>query len=63
LKAAAAAAIPDRTLKRAKELARIKSHQVWLQTEQNIWYWYDPAAPWPKDAPFKRPDDGPMFDF
>ena len=63
LKAAAAAAIPDRTLKRAKELARIMSHQVWLQTEQNIWYWYDPAAPWPKDAPFKRPDDGPMFDF
>jgi AAA domain-containing protein len=63
LKAAAAATIPERTLKRAKELARIQSHQVWLKSQQNVWYWYDPAAPWPKDAPFKRPKEVPEFDF
>ena len=62
LRLAAEAAIPECTLQRAKKLARVKSHQVWLKSGERIWYWYDPAAPWPKDAPFKRPDDGPMFD-
>jgi hypothetical protein len=63
LKAAAAATIPERTLDRAKGLARVKSVQVSLKSDQRIWFWYDPAAPWPKDAPFRRPEELPELDF
>ena len=55
LAAAAEAGIPERTLQRAKSDACVKSHQVALKNDERIWYWYDPSAPWPKDAPFKRP--------
>jgi hypothetical protein len=54
LAAAAAAGIPERTLRRAKDELRIgsKKHR---KGEQSEWYWYDPACDWPKDAPFRRP--------
>lgn len=32
-------------------------HRSWLA--ERAWYWYDPAAPWPADAPFKRPFELP----
>jgi hypothetical protein len=56
LQLAAAASIPERTLERAKALARVKSYQVWLKTGERVWYWFDPAAPWPANAPFPRPE-------
>jgi len=51
---AAAAGIPERTLRRAKDELRIgsKKHRTGDRSE---WYWYDPSCVWPKDAPFKRP--------
>jgi hypothetical protein len=54
IKAAAAAGIPERTLRRAKDELRIgsKKHR---KGEQSEWYWYDPSCVWPKDAPFRRP--------
>jgi hypothetical protein len=55
LAAAAADGIPERTLRRAKSDARVRSQEVWLKGNQRVWYWYDPAAVWPKDAPFRRP--------
>jgi hypothetical protein len=56
LAAAAAACIPERTLERAKKELPARSHQHYIRaTDQRVWYWYDPAAPWPKDAPFKKP--------
>jgi hypothetical protein len=61
--AAAEARIPERTLRRAKIDVKVKAQLVVLPDDRRVWYWYDPAAPWPKDAPFKRHDDGPMFDF
>ena len=60
---AAAASIPEATLKRAKPTANVMSYQVMLKTDQRIWYWYDPAAPWPKDAPFPRPEDLPPNEY
>jgi hypothetical protein len=27
---------------------------VYTEAERT-WYWYDPAAPWPADAPFPKP--------
>jgi hypothetical protein len=66
LAAAATACIPEVTLKRAKEDARIKSHLVHTKAGERIWYWYDPSAPWPKDAPFPKPDPHdlpPLEDF
>ena len=53
--AAAREGIPDRTLDRVKASQDIKSHLVVVKTGERVWFWYDPAAPWPKDAPFKRP--------
>jgi hypothetical protein len=56
--AAAAAGIPERTLKRAKEWLRAKSHREYdYRARCGEWWWYDPDAPWPKKAPFKRPED------
>jgi hypothetical protein len=54
--AAAEAGIPERTLERAKTELRVVSHRVYDYDERHgEWYWYDPGAPWPKKAPFKRP--------
>lgn len=63
LEAAAGAKIPERTLYRAKEDAGVESRKVQTENGMVIAYWYDPAAPWPENAPFKRSDEGPMFDF
>lgn len=53
--AATAAGIPEVTLRRAKETERVQSKKV--QTgDRAEWYWYDPNAPWPADAPFKKPN-------
>jgi len=55
--AAAAAGIPERTLRRAKDWLPAKSHRLHdLKAERSEWWWYDPAAAWPKPAPFKKPD-------
>jgi hypothetical protein len=58
LTAAAAAGIPGRTLERAKDELGARSQRVARKDAQE-WYWYDPAAPWPTDAPFKKPYELP----
>jgi hypothetical protein len=58
LTAAAAAGIPEKTLKRAKADLRAGSHQV-HRGDERAWYWYDPCAPWPADAPFQKPFELP----
>ena len=54
LAAAAAAGIPEATLRRAKADLKTATHLVHGEAER-AWYWYDPTAPWPADAPFKKP--------
>jgi AAA domain len=55
--AAAEAGIPERTLQRAKDWLWAKSHRLHdRKADRSEWWWYDPAAPWPKSAPFKKPD-------
>jgi hypothetical protein len=57
LAAAAEAGIPERTLYRAKAELRVESHRVspgGIHSGQE-WFWYDPSAPWPANAPFRRP--------
>src|SRR5262245_19334281 len=52
----AAAVIPDRTLNRAKGDLQAESHREYdRKTTRGEWWWYDPGAAWPKDAPFQRP--------
>jgi hypothetical protein len=55
--AAAEAGIPERTLHRAKAELGVQSHRVSRQGTggEHEWFWYDPAAPWPANAPFRRP--------
>lgn len=54
--AASAAGIPERTLRRAKGELRVQSHRTSdRRTDRVEWWWYDPDAPWPADAPFKKP--------
>jgi AAA domain len=53
--AAAEANIPEKTLLRAKSDLGAKSTKVHSK-DRSEWYWYDPAAPWPKDAPFRQPN-------
>ncbi len=53
--AALAAGIPEKTLERAKKDLPAESHQF-RRGGEKAWYWYDPAAPWPKDAPFEKPN-------
>jgi hypothetical protein len=63
--AAAEAGIPDVTLNRAKAQVGVKSQRAYAK-DRAEWYWYDPGAPWPKDAPFQRPRPGelpPLEDF
>jgi hypothetical protein len=56
--AAAAAGIPDRTLERAKEGLRAESHRDYdCKAKRAEWWWYDPAAPWPKKPPFDNPEE------
>jgi hypothetical protein len=57
--AAAEAGIPEITLKRAKAELMVQSHRVHHKGGEREWYWYDPSAPWPKDAPFKKPFELP----
>lgn len=55
---AAEAGIPERTLDRAKQEIGAGSERVYHRKEKyGEWYWYDHNAPWPKDAPFKKPED------
>jgi hypothetical protein len=56
----AEAGIPERTRKRAKEELPVRSHKDydWVK-KRGEWWWYDPAAPWPKKAPFARPSEEP----
>ena len=61
---AAEAGIPERTLERAKKEMPARSHKVWDHKEdRGEWYWYDPSAPWPKKAPFKKPFEFPPVEF
>lgn len=53
--AAARACIPNRTLERAKGELRVKSHAAY-HGDVREWWWYDPAAPWPANAPFRKPN-------
>jgi hypothetical protein len=56
LAAAAAANIPEATLRRAKADLGVKAKQVHdHKVQQSEWYWYDPSAAWPADAPFRQP--------
>jgi hypothetical protein len=58
--AAAAAGIPERTLDRAKKELPADSHRTYDKKERRgEWYWYDPGAPWPADAPFQKPFELP----
>ncbi len=58
--AAAEAGIPERTLERAKAALHVRSHRTWdHKTSRGEWYWYDPDAIWPKDAPFRKPTELP----
>jgi hypothetical protein len=59
----AEAGIPERTLERAKEALGVRSHRAHdRKADRSEWYWYDPAADWPKDAPFKQPFELPPLD-
>lgn len=65
LAAAAAAGIPERTLRRAKEQLRISSRKAHTKNRSE-WYWYDLACDWPKDCPLEKPVPGelpPLADF
>jgi hypothetical protein len=56
--AAAVARIPERTLNRAKEWLRARSHRVYdHKAGRGEWYWFDPDAAWPKGAPFPKPEE------
>ena len=54
----AAAGIPEVTLRRAKDALRVESHNL-FRYGRSEWFWFDPAAEWPKDAPFKKPYELP----
>ncbi len=56
--AAEEANIPEKTLQRAKNELCVRSQRV-ENKDSHEWYWYDPAAPWPADAPFKKPFELP----
>ena len=52
--------IPERTLERAKKVISVHSHRTWdVKQNRGEWYWFDPDAPWPKQAPFKKPYELP----
>jgi len=58
---AASAGIPDRTLERAKQEVGVRSCKS-KSNGRTEWFWYDPAAAWPADAPFKKPFELPKLD-
>jgi hypothetical protein len=61
--AAAAAGIPERTLNRAKKELPAGSHRTYDHRERRgEWYWFDPDATWPADAPFRKPFELPPLD-
>ena len=57
--AAAEIGIPSRTLERAKTEVNARAQQVVCKGDARVWYWYDPSADWPKNAPFPRPFELP----
>jgi hypothetical protein len=57
--AAAAANIPARTLERAKADTGVRSFQSTTPAGARAWYWFDPVAPWPPNAPFPRTGEVP----
>jgi hypothetical protein len=59
LAGAAAVGIPEATLNRAKQELRVGARKVHSK-DRAEWYWYDPCAPWPKDAPFPQPRPGEL---
>lgn len=56
---AATGAIPERTLLRAKSELAVCSKQVHYKEGGHEWYWYDSAAAWPENAPFRKPYELP----
>jgi hypothetical protein len=60
--AAAEAGIPDRTLERAKADLHVGSRKAYFKKNRAAWFWFDWDAPWPKDAPFKKPIPGEIPD-
>ena len=52
---AAEAGIPERTLRRAKADLRLGSKVVHHSGGEKESFWFDHEAPWPKNAPFKKP--------
>jgi hypothetical protein len=56
--AAKAEGVCRRTLYRAKADLGIDSHRAAVAGAPG-WYWYDPDAPWPADAPFGKPPGEP----
>jgi hypothetical protein len=60
--AAAEAGIPERTLERAKAELHVGSRKAYFDKNRTAWYWFDWSAPWPKDAPFKKPTPGELPD-
>ncbi len=58
LRTAAEAGIPEKTVQRAKQAVRVESKRV-VANGKTEWYWYDPSAPFPPDAPFKKPFELP----
>ncbi len=61
LAAAAAAGIPEVTLRRAKADLLAVARRVHRE-DGGEWYWYDPCAPWPENAPFRKPFELPPLD-
>jgi hypothetical protein len=53
--AATAAGIPEVALRRAKAELGVGSRRAKPPGGEPVWYWYDPDAAWPADAPFKKP--------
>jgi len=56
---AAETGIPERTLRRAKQDLRLAAHTIHPSIGPRVTYWYDREAPWPKNAPFKKPFELP----
>src|SRR5207244_1946175 len=60
---AAAQGIPEKTLERAKAELGATAQRLWNRaTDRAEWSWFDPAVPWPKDAPFKKPFELPPLE-
>jgi hypothetical protein len=39
----------------------VESHRVYYRKAKfGEWYWYDKIVPWPKGAPFKKPEESDL---